>query len=56
MNTRLSEAGATPKKIGRVLGQESISTIVGVYMCVREFCPAELMKRIDTADDNPGSP
>lgn len=45
--TRLAEAGATPKEIGRILGQEDVSTIVGVYMRVRESRPAELMKRVD---------
>lgn len=49
--TRLAEAGATPKEIGRILGQEDVSTIVGVYMRVRESRPAELMKRIETRDD-----
>ena len=29
--TRLAEAVATPREIGRVLGQEDVSTIVGVY-------------------------
>lgn len=48
--TRLAEAGATPKEIGRVLGQEDVSTIVGVYMKVRESRPAELMSRITTTD------
>lgn len=54
--TRLAEAGATPKEIGRILGQEDVSTIVGVYMRVRESRPAELMKRIDTTDDDPRTP
>ncbi|MFC6146968.1 tyrosine-type recombinase/integrase [Corynebacterium nasicanis] len=45
--TRLAEAGATPKEIGRILGQEDVSTIVGVYMRVRESRPAELMGRIN---------
>lgn len=44
--TRLAEAGATPKEIGAVLGQSDLSTIVGVYMKVRETRPAELMSRV----------
>lgn len=48
--TRLAEAGATSKEIGRVLGQEDVSTIVGVYMRVREHRPAELMARIAPVD------
>lgn len=47
--TRLAEAGATPKEIGRVLGQEDVSTILDVYMRVREHRPAELMSRIEVA-------
>lgn len=48
--TRLAEAGATPKEIGRILGQEDVSTIVGVYMRVREQRPADLMNKIKTQD------
>lgn len=48
--TRLAEAGATPKEIGRILGQEDVSTIVGVYMRVWEQRPSELMKKIKTQD------
>lgn len=47
--TRLAEAGATPKEIGAILGQEDVSTIVGVYMKVRAERPADLMGRISTA-------
>lgn len=45
--TRLAEAGATPKEIGRILGQEDISTIVGVYMRARESRSGELMQRLN---------
>lgn len=48
--TRLAETGATPKEIGRILGQEDVSTIVGVYMKVRESRPAELMSRVSLSD------
>ena len=48
--TRLAEAGATPKEIGRILGQEDVSTIVGVYMRVRETRPVELMQRVNLSD------
>lgn len=48
--TRLAEAGATPKEIGAVLGQEDVSTIVNVYMRVRQHRPAELMKLIKPED------
>lgn len=34
--TRLPEAGATLKEIGSILGQEDVSTIVNVYMRVRQ--------------------
>lgn len=49
--TRLAEAGATPKEIGRILGQEDVSTIVNVYMRARESRVTELMSRIDLGDD-----
>lgn len=45
--TRLAESGATPTEIGRVLGQEDLSTIVQVYMKVRETRPAELMENLE---------
>lgn len=45
--TRLAEAGATPREIGRILGQEDVSTIVNVYMKSREARPVELMRRVD---------
>lgn len=48
--TRLAEAGATPAEIGRILGQEDLSTIVNVYMRVRESRPAELMARVSSVD------
>lgn len=48
--TRLAEAGATPAEIGRILGQEDLSTIVNVYMRVRESRPAELMARVSSGD------
>lgn len=44
--TRLAESGATPKEIGRILGQDDITTIINVYMKVREQRPMELMSRI----------
>lgn len=47
--TRLAEAGATPKEIGRILGQEDVSTILDVYMRVREHRPSELMSRVNLA-------
>lgn len=49
--TRLAEAGATPKEIGRILGQEDVSTIVNVYMRAREPRVTELMSRIQLGDD-----
>lgn len=48
--TRLAEAGATPKEIGRILGQEDTSTIVDTYMKVREHRPVELMLRVNLRD------
>lgn len=45
--TKLAESGATPKEIGRVLGQEDTATIVGVYMKVRESRPGELMGKVN---------
>lgn len=51
--TRLAESGATPKEIGAVLGQEDVSTIVGVYMKVRETRPVELMAQVSTVDTGP---
>lgn len=48
--TRLAEAGATPKEIGRILGQEDISTIVGVYMRAREAKSDALMRRLSLED------
>ncbi|AZA09322.1 tyrosine-type recombinase/integrase [Corynebacterium pseudopelargi] len=51
--TRLAEQGATPKEIGRILGQTDVSTIVGVYMKVREHRPAELMEAVNVGLDTP---
>lgn len=48
--TRLAEAGATPKEIGRILGQEDTSTIVDTYMKVREHRPVELMLKVNLSD------
>lgn len=48
--TRLAEAGATPREIGRILGQEDVSTIVNIYMKSREARPVELMRRVDLDD------
>lgn len=48
--TRLAEAGATPKEIGAILGQEDVSTIVNVYMRVRQQRPVELMRKINPDD------
>lgn len=45
--TRLAEQGAHLKEIGRLLGQEDISTILGVYMKVREGRVDTLMDRVD---------
>lgn len=49
--TRLAEAGATPREIGKILGQEDVSTIVNVYMKAREQRSTELMLRINLDDD-----
>lgn len=45
--TTLAEQGATPTEIGRILGQKDVSTIVNIYMKVRETRPDELMKRVE---------
>ncbi|AKK05201.1 phage integrase family protein (plasmid) [Corynebacterium mustelae] len=45
--TRLAEQGAHLKEIGRLLGQEDISTILGVYMKVRAGRVDTLMDRVD---------
>lgn len=48
--TELAEQGATPKEIGRIMGQDDVSTIVNTYMKVRESRPAELMRRVGKAN------
>ena len=45
--TRLAEQGAHLKEIGQLLGQDDISTILGVYMKVRAGRVDTLMDRVD---------
>ncbi|PLW02077.1 tyrosine-type recombinase/integrase [Corynebacterium ulcerans] len=47
--TRLAEQGAHLKEIGRLLGQDDISTILGVYMKVRSSRIDVLMDRVDAS-------
>ena len=49
--TSLSERGASPAEIGKILGQADISTIVNVYMQVREARPPELMQQVGAVLD-----
>lgn len=48
--TRLAESGATPKEIGRILGQQDTKTIVDVYMKVRESRSQRIMSELDISD------
>lgn len=48
--TRLAEAGATPREIGAILGQEDVSTIVNTYMRARQSRPKTLMSSLDLSD------
>ncbi|MGP6172644.1 tyrosine-type recombinase/integrase [Corynebacterium sp. A21] len=47
--TELAEKGATAQEIGRILGQDDVSTIVNTYMKVKPGRPGELMRRVGEA-------
>lgn len=44
--TRLAEVGATPKEIGKLLGQRDLDTILDVYMKAREARVTSLMRAV----------
>ena len=44
--TRLAEVGATPKEIGKLLGQKDLDTILAVYMKAREARVTSLMRAV----------
>lgn len=44
--TRLAEVGATPKEIGKFLGQRDLDTILDVYMKAREARVTTLMRAV----------
>nr|WP_255468927.1 tyrosine-type recombinase/integrase [Corynebacterium sp. LK27] len=48
--TRLAEAGATPREIGLILGQEDVSTIVNTYMRARQRRANALMSSVNLED------
>lgn len=53
--TRLAEQGAHLKEIGRLLGQDDVSTILGVYMKVRAGRTTTLMDAVNKTI-TPGAP
>ena len=49
MVTRLAEEGAHVKEIGRILGDDDLSVIMGIYMQVRAERTTELMDVVDVS-------
>ncbi|MBG9346292.1 MULTISPECIES: tyrosine-type recombinase/integrase [Corynebacterium] len=49
--TKLAESGATPTEIGRILGQEDVTTIVNTYMRSRETRAQTLMQNLQLDDE-----